>query len=445
MNFQTGKELGRGGFGIVFEALGDDGQKYALKQLNISMFAEADHSMLMKRFEREVRYQEQINDPNVVPIKCSNLNDIPPWFVMPLAEGSLEDDLRADRTLGGNPQKPLFDILAGLKALHEKGFCHRDLKPANVLKYSDCNGMDKTKIYCISDFGLTTPGAGQTTTLTGSNMGGGTVLYRAPECANNFRRATAQADIYSFGAILHDIFGGGISRIPHSKLTVPGPLGPIVEKCTESNPRRRYRDVARLREELFDVLSNEEVEFYSQEEEEIINILRINEVLDDPQWDRVFNLIDDNAERSLSNYNIMRVLTGQHIEGLYELAPDIFHALGEIYSEFAQSRAFDFDYCDIIADKAQLFFDRGELSLKARIALAMLKLGVSHNRWYVERQFMRMTGENIDQLLAERIKIELQVQDVPFRQRIEHVERSIGVSRENLHPVLRAYVDESKS
>ena len=52
---------------------------------------------------------------------------------------------------------------------------HRDLKPANVLKFKTDEG-DIT--YKVSDFGMTTPGAGQTTTLTGSNMAGGTVkLY----------------------------------------------------------------------------------------------------------------------------------------------------------------------------------------------------------------------------------------------------------------------------
>ena len=50
---------------------------------------------------------------------------------------------------------------------------HRDLKPANVLKSKTDEG-DIT--YKVSDFGLTTPGAGQTTTLTGSNMAGGTVM-----------------------------------------------------------------------------------------------------------------------------------------------------------------------------------------------------------------------------------------------------------------------------
>ena len=436
MNYSVKNELGRGGFGIVHRAHGDDGKDYALKKLNLAAFSPDETADLAKRFEREVRYQSQVHHPNVVEIVEYNLDDDPPWFVMPLAMGSLADDIEADRTLGGSPEKPLFDILAGLEAVHNAGFYHRDLKPANVLKYRTASGDVS---YRISDFGLTTPGVGLTSTLTGSNMAGGTVLYRAPECANNFRRATAQADIYSFGAILHDIFHGG-GRIPHSKLLMPGELGRIIEKCTEPNARRRYRLVARLREDLFNVLQTEAFEFETQEEREIIELISNEDQLDDDQWDRVFNLIDENEDHGQSNYNIMRAISGDQIEGLYKLAPDMFHGLGELYAKFATSQAFLFEYCDVISDKAEIFYNCGDLQLKAKIALSVLELGTSHNRWRVEHQFMRMVGPDIDDALADRIKVEIQVQGVNFLQQMEHVEGSISANRDQLHPKLQKYL-----
>ena len=439
MRFSIGEEIGRGGFGIVHKACAEDGTYYAQKTLNVAPYSADELDVLTIRFEREVRYQHQIKHPNVVPILFHNLDDRPPWFVMPLALGSLEDDIKADRTLAGNPQKPLLDILAGLEALHERGFYHRDLKPANVLKFRSADGEI---VYRISDFGLTTPGIGQTTTLTASNMAGGTVLYRAPECANNFRRAIAQADIYSFGAILHDIFGGGVARVPHSELTVPGAIAPIVEKCTKSHPRRRYRSVDRLREELFDVLAAEDVEFFSQEEEEIIHIIKDSSQLTDEQWDRIFNLIDENADHGVSNYNVMRALSLDQIVSLSEMAPDMFHGLGELYCEFAISQHFEFEYCDIISSKAQIFYVNGDTQLKAQVALAMLQLGTRHNRWLVEHQFMRMAGLGIDDALAERIRIEAQVQTIDFTRLIAYVERSIEVNRDQLHPILFEYLAE---
>ena len=437
MKFTVESEIGRGGFGIVNRCRGDDGNDYALKKLNTEAFSPNQKAHLRKRFEREVRYQSQIQHLNVVEIVEYNLDDDPPWFVMPLAMGSLGDDIDADRTLGGNPRKPLFDILAGLETIHNSGFYHRDLKPANVLKFKNDEGEI---IYKVSDFGLTTPGIGLTSTLTGSNTGGGTVLYRAPECANNFRRATAQADIYSFGAILHDIFCGG-TRIPHSKLSAPGDLGPIIEKCTESSTRRRYRSVARLRENLFDFLQTEALRFETQEEQEIIELISHEAHLRNDQWDKVFNVIDENEDRDQSNYNIMRAISSDQIEHLYKLAPDMFHGLGELYAKFAASHSFQFEYCDVIAYKAGIFFSHGDLQLQAKIALAMLELGTSHNRWHVEQRFMRMAGLDIEDALADRIKIEIQAQRINFPWYIECVERSISVSRDQLHPQLRKYIE----
>ena len=440
MKYDEVRELGRGGFGIVGHYVGEDGIDYALKSLNMGAFAPADHQTLRRRFEREVRYQERIDHPNVVPVLDKNLDDDPPWFAMPMATGSLADELQKDRTLGGDPKGALFDILAGLEALHEAGFCHRDLKPGNVLRFVEKEGK---VTYKISDFGLTTPGAGQTSTLTGTNMGGGTVMYRPPECANNFRRATAMADIYSFGAILHDIFGGGLGRIPHGRLAVPGPLAPIVEKCTESMPRRRYRSVAALREDLFEILDDGDIEFYSQEEEDVISILKLSDELSDDNWDRVFNLLDENADKGVPNSNILRALSRNHILQLGEVAPEMFHALGEMYAEYAQTFSFDFDYCDVISDKAQLFYDAGDVSLKAKIALAMLELGTSHNRWRVEWQFMRMAGPDIATALAERILVEIDVRKLRFSTKMAHIKASIGAGWGQLHTHLRERFEAS--
>ena len=359
---------------------------------------------------------------------------------MPRASGSLKDDLTADHTLGGAPRNPLFEILAGLEALHQLGLRHRDLKPANVLKFPQVDG---STLYSISDFGLTTPGAGQTSTLTGSNMAGGTPLYRPPECANNFRRATEQADIYSFGAILHDIFGG-FGRVPHTELTVAGPLGPIVEKCTKTQPRRRYSSIAALREELFDVMDSTTVTFFSREEEDVIGILRLSDSLSDDEWYRAFNLIDENADKGQSNKNIMRALTLGHIRSIFESSPDMFQGLGDLYADFAYGGTFSFDYCDVNSDKAQVFFNLGDISLKAKIALAMLELGTSHNRWVVEHQFMSMAGLDCDPALAERIKIEVVAQDYPFSDRMKHVKRSISARFDQLHPTLRALVADEE-
>ena len=92
--------------------------------------------------------------------------------------------------------------------------------------------------------------------------------------------------------------------------------------------------------------------------------------------------------------------------------------------------------------KAEIFYQHGDLQLKAKIALAMLEPGTRHNRWYVEHQFMRMVDSDIDDALADRIKIEIQVQGLNFLRHVEHIEWSIDATRDDLHPKLREYLSE---
>jgi eukaryotic-like serine/threonine-protein kinase len=426
------EEIGRGNFGVVELVQDEQGNHWACKTFTPPDLPDVKPEDLRARFEREVRYQVQIKHPNVVRIHDYNLDDDPPWFVMELADCSLADELKADRTLGGDPRQPLFDTLAGLETIHEKGYKHRDLKPANILRFVSPDGSVR---YAISDFGLMSPASGQTSTLTSSNMGGGTPLYRAPECAINFKRATVQSDIYSVGAILHDIFGGGASRIPHIELNVAGPIGPIVQRCTKTNVRRRYPTVAALREQLYEVLS-EKISFSSREEEEVVNLLHSKDQLTEQEWDRVFQQIDETEEKGGSHHALFRALTIVQLEGLAEEAPDLFASLGRDYAKYAYAGTFDFDYCDVVATRADVFYERGELDLKASIALAMLELGTSHNRWFVERKFMSMVGADISEALAERTGTEIDVQGINFARLIQHVEQSISASRNDLHPIL---------
>ena len=85
MEYRIKSEIGRGGFGIVELGRADNGCDYALKKLNIEAFSPNEIPVLTKRFKREVRYQNQINHPNVVEVIEYRLNEEPPWFVMPLA------------------------------------------------------------------------------------------------------------------------------------------------------------------------------------------------------------------------------------------------------------------------------------------------------------------------------------------------------------------------
>lgn len=433
MAYEFVRERGRGGFGIVEEVL-CDGHLYARKTLEIP--AHLDLAQVKPRFEREVKYQSVIDHKNVVAILAHDLVASPPWFIMPLAQCSLFDELTADRTMGGAPQTALFHILAGLEEIHRLGYCHRDLKPHNVLKFIEQDGSPR---YALSDFGLMAVGEDASSTLTPSGIGGGTPAYQAPECALNFKRATPRSDIYSFGAMLHDIFAANPKRLPHEELTAQGAIGPVIEKCTKRNAYRRYRDVEELREALFDALNDYQFTFTSSEEQRVVEFLIPEDTYpNEDQWDEIFDFLDTTPEDGRPARNVFQALRRDHIEQLGSDDPDLMAALGKMFANHCRERSFDFDYCDVLAAKAQLFYDLGDTGLKADTAVAMLMLGVNHNRWFVMRKFMQMSGPSITEAVAQRIVVELSVRGINFPSKFTGLTGAISASPDMLHPALQA-------
>lgn len=442
MSYIEVEKKGSGGFATVFRVEeSTTGISYAKKvynpQQNIVDAVGDEH--LKKRFKREVNYQSNLNHPNIVAIHESFLSEEPPYFIMPLADCTLKDELNIDATLGGNPRKALFDILTGLAVLHEEGYVHRDLKPENVLKFND----EKEVRYALSDFGLVSGVNSESSTLTGTNANGGTPNYAAPELIGGFKKATALADIYSFGVILHDIFGNGANRVPYTELTVPGNIGDIVKKCTKKLPIRRYKDIPSLREALYGVLNTDKLVFNSSNEEALVEILLSGEKLSDEQWDNVFIQLEDDSGDVGKTRNIMRSISDKHVEQLSEDAPELFSGLGEYYVDYIQEGTFNYEYCDVLADRGKLFYDLGGLQLKAKIAVALLELGVNYNRWYVEWKFIKMAGESIPDALANRIKVELEVQGINFNSLATRLIGSIGVTSSHFHPTLKQLMSGS--
>ena len=432
------EKLGQGGFAEVYKVTDENGEEYAEKVYhpNSELVSNVGEEQLKKRFAREVRCQSKIKHQNVVPIFETFLDTSPPSFVMPLASGTLQDELKLDSTLGANPKKALFDILAGLEALHAAGLTHRDLKPANVLKFEN-EGVNS--FYAISDFGLISGSDSDSSTLTGSNAKGGTQNYAAPELMRDFKRATPLADIYSFGAILHDIFADGQSRIPYTELNVPdADISRVVERCTKRLPARRYSTVTDLREDLFKVLDDKELVFTSNQEKVIVELLSDKSELEHDEWDKVFTQLDENDYKSVSNANILRSINEHHIANLAENSPELIASLVVYFCDYVQSHHFDFDYCDVLATRGKTLFSLADLASRATLALAMLELGVSHNRWYVEWRFVEMAGVDMPDELARRIVLEIELSEFNFSHYIQKLKNSIGVSDERLHPLLRA-------
>ena len=160
---------------------------------------------------------------------------------------------------------------------YSKGIdAHRDIKPDNIMITPD-------KTVKITDFGLAK--AFQEIELKGDiiskeekptlsifkNRGKricGTLLYMAPEQFDGY--ADRRTDIYSFGIVLYQMVANGrppfIGRTPqeyerlHKYTPIPSfssPIFPIISKCVEKDPKKRYQNFGSIREELQNLLLKE--------------------------------------------------------------------------------------------------------------------------------------------------------------------------------------------
>jgi serine/threonine protein kinase len=82
------KEIGRGSFGKVDLVEDEEGGRWAKKTFIPQTLPGITSDELQERFEREVRYQREIEHDNVVAIEDFDLDDDPPWFIMQLADTS---------------------------------------------------------------------------------------------------------------------------------------------------------------------------------------------------------------------------------------------------------------------------------------------------------------------------------------------------------------------
>lgn len=436
-------ELGSGSFGRVYHAVDAQGTDVAIKTFEPSAGVRAaidkgliSEEELKRRFFAEAKYQARIHHPNVVAVIDSDLTAKPPYFVMEKADDSLASDLARDHTLGGKPEKALFDVLTGLEAIHELGIYHRDLKPQNVLRIGNSSGDYR---YAISDFGLMKTTTGDSTTLTATGAQGGTERYAAPELIGNFKRATARSDIFSFGVFLLDIFVGPTNRIPFTEVQFAGPIGQVATKCTKTLPARRYGTVAELRAGLFESLQREPPTFSSSKDQDALNLLKSEEVLSEQQWDQVFLVLEEAEPDSKLLAALLLAFTKTHLQQLHDEAPDLLAAFSSYYMDYVDrgESKFDFDYCDVIADKLSWLYELGDIASKARVLITMLVLGASHNRWSVERKFMHLAGTGLDTAVADRVRTEVDVKGFNFEKYLAHVELSIGVDRNQLHVNLK--------
>jgi serine/threonine protein kinase len=193
--------LGRGGMGVVYEALDEKlHRRVALKVMKPEL---ASSDQARQRFLREARVVAALKSDHIVTIYQVGETDEGPFLAMEYLEGVTLDGWMKDRA-GPVSMENVFwiarDVLTGLAAAHAKGLVHRDIKPANLWVEQDTGRVK------VLDFGLTRGfDSGEPITHVGAVVG--TPAYMAPEQAGG-KPLDSRADVFSVGVVLYWMLTG---------------------------------------------------------------------------------------------------------------------------------------------------------------------------------------------------------------------------------------------
>jgi eukaryotic-like serine/threonine-protein kinase len=281
--YRIEREIGRGGMGIVYEAIHLMLEKrIALKVLAVRSMAEAGY---LERFFREARTAAGLHHTNIVPVFDVGQVADTPYYAMQYIEGrGLNEVLKYSRADKGEETAPgaapvreaakeniqdYFRWVAGigiqaaegLSHAHERKVVHLDIKPSNLL-------LDKEGVVWIADFGLARTIEDPEMTRSGTVVG--TPRYMSPEQAQAATHPVDhRSDIYSLGATLYElltrrpVFEGKtplevisqiLTREPVAlqrlNREIPSDLATIVMKAMAKAPEDRYQSAQELADDL---------------------------------------------------------------------------------------------------------------------------------------------------------------------------------------------------
>jgi serine/threonine-protein kinase len=195
------REVGRGGFGVVFAAADRMlSRQVAVKVLRPDRSVGARSAQTRERFLREARTAARINHPNVLVVHDVREQAAGLFIVMELLPGrSLRDVLRERARL---PVREALDVLAqaadGIAAAHALDIVHRDIKPENLVL--DASGRIK-----VVDFGLAwLLGEARLSSESGELM---TPRYSSPEQIEGGDVGTP-SDVFSLSCVLFEALTG---------------------------------------------------------------------------------------------------------------------------------------------------------------------------------------------------------------------------------------------
>jgi len=280
------RELGRGGMGVVYEAVVlATGERVALKLMSLRYASD----LFRARFRQEARVTARLRHPHIVPVHSFGEEHGWCYYTMRLIEGLPLDQViarlagngqvtdselcRGPATLGLHGPRPQvvlsrsnWSVLArliaqaasGLAHAHEQAILHRDIKPANLM-------LDRGGQLLITDFGVALDW--ETRLTRGKVHWAGTLAYLAPEMLEG--RADERSDIYALGATLYELctlkpayraatteqllelVSAANPRRPRQVIpTLPIELERIILRAMARSPAQRFRSARELQQAL---------------------------------------------------------------------------------------------------------------------------------------------------------------------------------------------------
>ncbi|XP_058092472.1 G-type lectin S-receptor-like serine/threonine-protein kinase At4g27290 [Magnolia sinica] len=200
-NFSDSNELGKGGFGPVYQGKLPGGQEIAVKRLSKTS------GQGLEEFKNEVLLIAKLQHRNLVRILgyCIEGDEkmlIHEYMPNKSLDFFLFDPNRCALLGWDKCFNIILGIARGLLYLHQDSrlrIIHRDLKTSNILLDNEMNPK-------ISDFGMARIFGGNQTEEN-TNRVVGTFGYMPPECAAN-GLFSMKSDVFSFGIVLLEIVSG---------------------------------------------------------------------------------------------------------------------------------------------------------------------------------------------------------------------------------------------
>jgi hypothetical protein len=253
--------VGEGGMGAVVAARRlDDDSQVAVKVLPPSL---SQNTSLVRRFQREADAMDKLRHPHIVGIIARGRSGPFLYFIMEYVLGpegrpvNLRQQCAAGLPSEANVLRWATQIVDALGYAHAKGIIHRDIKPSNIL-------LDEKGEAKVADFGVASATFdASATVITRATSAVGTPLYMAPEQYADPKKIDHRVDVYSVGMLLYELLTGDLPLGVYDPPTHRRPgLNPtwdkIVGRALQSDPQRRFADMASFRDALTRLEKGEE-------------------------------------------------------------------------------------------------------------------------------------------------------------------------------------------